>query len=85
MYELYTTFLMSSAPLKITSGKGGSSELACRKLEDAFERSPLDNIAHMKKLLEEIKLEALETVNGQLARFREVKQLGNVTFHIFVY
>lgn len=79
MYELYTTFLMSSAPLKITSnGKGGgSSELACRKLEDAFDRSPLDNIAHMKKLLEEIKLEALETVNAQLARFREVKQLGN--------
>ena len=73
MYELHTTFLMSaSAPLKLKN----VSEAACRRLEEAFERAPLDNIAQMRKLLDDIKQEAVDVVNSQLARFREVKQLG---------
>lgn len=71
MYELYTTFLMASAPLNLKV-----SETSCKKLEDMFERSPLENIAQMKKIFEEIKLDAAEVVNLQLNRFREVKQLG---------
>lgn len=75
MYELYTTFLMWNAPIKLKLT--ATNETNCKRLEDMFDRSPLDNIAQMKKIFDEIKQEAVEVVNFQLARFREVKQLGN--------
>ena len=70
-FELYTTFLMSNAPLKLNI-----NEQTCKKLEDLFDRTALDNLAQIKKLFEEIKYEALDVVNMQLAKFREVKQMG---------
>jgi hypothetical protein len=75
MYELYTTFLMTNAPLKLKI-----NEMTCKKLEEIFERSPLDSIGQMKKLFDEIKQEAVEAVNQQLARFREVNKMGTSSF-----
>lgn len=72
MYELFTTFLMANAPLKIKT----STEANCKKLEDYFERAPLENIGQMKKIFDDIKQEAVEVVNIQLSRFRDVKQMG---------
>lgn len=72
MFELFTSFLMGNAPLKLKI-----NEINCKKLEDMFERSPLDNINQMKKIFDEIKQEAVEQVNFQLNRFQEVKQIGN--------
>lgn len=80
MYELYTTFLMTNAPLKLKTNEG-----ACKKLEEIFERSPLDNIGQMKKLFEEVKHEAVEIVNQQIGRFRDVNKMGTNIIDYFCH
>jgi hypothetical protein len=53
-----------------------ANELTCRKIEDILEKNTLENINMLKKFFEEIKQEAVEVVNQQLNRFRDVKQMG---------
>lgn len=63
------------------------SEATCARLETLFDRNAQDNLSLMKKLFEEVKLEAVEVVNKQIAKFREVKQLGELNFfnHFFSF
>lgn len=44
-----------------------------------FDRNPID-MGLLRKILEEIKQEAVEVVNIQLSRFRDVKQMGKAYF-----
>jgi hypothetical protein len=70
-YEIYSTFLMPHAPLKLKINENYS-----KRIEDIFDRNSADNINHLKKLLEEAKHESIDEVNLQLSKLREVKQLG---------
>ena len=45
-------------------------------MEEIFERNSLEHLNHLKKLLDDAKHEAVEEINVQLGKLREVKQLG---------
>jgi hypothetical protein len=53
-----------------------ANELTCRKIEDLLDKNTYENINLLRKFLEEIKQEAVEVVNQQLNRFKDVKQMG---------
>ena len=59
-----------------------SNEFTCRKIEEILEKNTHENFNLLKKLFEEIKQEAIEVVNQQLNRFREVKQIGNFLYNV---
>ena len=52
----------------------------CKRLEDLLDRYALDNLNMIKNLFQELKFESIETVNMQLAKFREVKQMGMLSY-----
>jgi hypothetical protein len=62
---------LKKKPLKIRI-----SEATSKKLEELFDRNALDNYSLIRKTFEEAKHEAVEVVNAQLNKFREVKQMG---------
>ncbi|CAF0826197.1 unnamed protein product [Brachionus calyciflorus] len=70
-YELYTTFLEHNAPLKIKI-----NEQLCKKMEDLFDRNPIESITLLKTYLEQAKQEASDVVLNQLSRLKDVKQMG---------
>jgi hypothetical protein len=59
-----------------------SNEFTCLKIEEILEKNTHENFNLLKKLFEEIKQEAIEVVNQQLNRFREVKQIGNFLYKV---
>ncbi len=69
-YELYSTFLMPNAPLKLKI-----SEHLILKLDDYFDKNTTAN-DNLKKIYDDIRQEAVEIVNLQLSKFREVNQMG---------
>lgn len=69
-YELYSTFLMPNAPLKLKI-----SENLILKLDDYFDKNTTAN-DNLKKIYDDIRQEAVEIVNLQLSKFREVNQMG---------
>ena len=60
-----------SKPLKLKV-----NESTTQRLEEIFDRNPLDNIAYVRKLFEDAKQEAIEDVNQQLKRIRDLNQMG---------
>jgi hypothetical protein len=47
-----------------------------KKIEDLLDKNPMENTSQLRKHFEEIKAEMVDVVNGQLAKFREVHQMG---------
>ena len=58
-------------PLKIKT-----NDTLVRKIEDYLDKNPIENLNTIKKYFDDAKLDAIEQVNGQLTRFREVHQMG---------
>ncbi len=52
------------------------NEIVCRKIEELLDKNAYDNMNGLKKLFEDARQEAIENVNLQLKKFRNVKQIG---------
>ena len=55
-----------------------------RKFEEYFDGNAAEHIYQIKKVLEDAKLEAIEVVNLQLIKFREVNQMGKILNVFFI-
>ena len=60
------------------------NESYAKRIEEIFDRNSLDNLNVIKRLLDEAKCEAVEEVNAQLAKLRDVKQMGKPSRQIVV-
>lgn len=60
-----------------------TNENLLRKLEDYFDGNAVEHIVQLKKFLEDAKLEAIEVINLQLIKFREVNQMGKFFFVLY--
>lgn len=49
-----------------------------RKFEEIFEQNSSENIILIKRLLEESRKHAIQNVNSQLTRFKEIDQIGKL-------
>jgi hypothetical protein len=47
-----------------------------KKIEEHFDKNPIEHINQLKKCFDECRLEAVEYVNFQLNKFRQVHQIG---------
>lgn len=72
-YEIYSTFLMPNAPLKIKT-----NESLIYKLDELYDKNTTDVVSQIKKLFDDVRTEVVDIVNMQLNRLREVSQLGLV-------
>ncbi|RNA21970.1 Rho guanine nucleotide exchange factor 12, partial [Brachionus plicatilis] len=77
-YELYTVFIdyLAVSPPKFRPLKIKVKEITVRKFEEIFEQNPSENFIQLKLLLEESRKDAIQNVNSQLTRFKEVDQIG---------